>query len=489
MHAQEVIETLRQKNYLISPDALKVILGSQNPEELATLALENAKEKLTIELDDLKIKGKSKFVEEKTEVRIERTDFKPLARDIETRIKLHKNLDNRTSGTLEDFVGYFRSRYEQIADILKPRAGNEATSIVDLKKKVGESVRLIVMVNEKRKTKNGHYLLTLEDLTGQVTALIPASNRGLISFGDTIVLDEVIAVDGRKSKELFIIDSILQPDLPIREQKTIEEDILLAALSDFHIGSNLFMQKNFENFIAWLNGDFGDEKLRELASKVKYITIAGDLVDGIGVYPGQEDELSLTDIYEQYEAFSDYIKQIPEYIHIIISPGNHDAVKTADPQPPIPEELLPDMYKMSNVTMVPSPAMVELHGLKTLVYHGTSMDDIIAAIPTLNYDQIEKVMIETLRRRHLHIIYGEKPITPESKDNLTISEIPDIFHTGHIHKNAYEKYRGVICVNSGTWQEVTPYQVRLGHKPTPCILPLISMKAGKINVVRFDRAI
>ena len=489
MQAKDVIETLRQKNYLISPEALKAILSSENPEELAALALENAKDKLTIDLENLKVREKVKFVGEDTKVRVERTDFKPLAKDIETMVKLHKNSNNRTSGTLEDFVDYFRSRYEQLADILRMRGGNEVTSIVNVKTKQIEKARIIVMVSEKRKTKNGHILLNVEDLTGVMAALIPANNKNMLSFGESLVLDEVIAIDGRRSKELFIIDNIYQPEMPLKEVKTTKEDVILATLSDFHIGSKLFMQKNFENFIAWIKGDFGDEKLRELASRVKYITIAGDLVDGIGVYPGQEEELNLTDIYEQYQAFSDYIQQIPEYIHIIISPGNHDAVKAADPQPPIPEELLPDLYKMDNVTMVPSPAMVEIHGLKTLVYHGTAFDDIIAAVPTLNYEQIEKVMIETLKRRHLHPIYGEKPITPESNDNLVIREIPDIFHTGHIHKNAYERYRGVVCVNSGTWQEVTPYQVRLGHKPTPCILPLISMNSGKINVVRFDKAI
>jgi DNA polymerase II small subunit len=489
MNASEVIGNLHQKGYLISPDALKVILDSENPEELALLVLENAKDKLAIDLEDLKVREKINPVEDTVKVSVERTDFKPIAKDIATRIKLHKNSDNQTSGTLEDFVGYFQNRYSQLSDILMTRAGNEVVSIADLKKKAGSKVRLIVMVSEKRRTKNGHVLLILEDMSGTVTALVPASNQSLISSSGNILLDEVIAVDGRKSKDLFIIDAVFEPDLPLKDVKTIDEDIMLATLSDFHIGSKLFMQKNFENFIAWINGDFGDEKLRELASKVKYITIAGDLVDGIGVYPGQEEELSLTDIYEQYEAFSDYMQQIPDYIHIIISPGNHDAVKAADPQPPIPKELVPELYKMSNITFIPSPATIELHGLKTLIYHGTSFDGTIAAMPGLNYEQVEKVMVETLKKRHLHPIYGEKPITPEKRDHLVISEIPDIFHAGHIHKNAYEKYRGVICVNSGAWQETTPYQVKLGHKPTPCILPLIGMKSGKINVVRFDKVI
>jgi DNA polymerase II small subunit len=489
MEAQKIIESLRQKNYLVSPEALKAILESENPEELISLALENAKESLTIDLDDLKLRGKAKMAEEKVEVRVESTKFKSLAKDIESRVRPHRNSDNTTTGTLDDFVGYFRSRYDQLSGILKGREGNSLANMADLSKKSGEKVRIIGMVSDKRRTKNGHILLIMEDLTGTATVLIPASNRDLIDFGGSIVLDEVISINGRMSKELFIADSILQPEIPIKDVKTIEEDILLATLSDFHIGSKLFMQKNFENFIAWLNGDFGDDKARELASRVKYVTIAGDLVDGIGIYPGQEEELNITDIYEQYEAFSDYIQQIPEYVHVIISPGNHDAVKAADPQPAIPKELLPELHKLDNITLIPSPGTVDIHGLKTLVYHGTSLDDIIAAIPSLNYDHIEKVMVETLRRRHLHPIYGEKPITPETRDHLVINEIPDIFHVGHIHKNAYEKYRGVICINSGTWQEVTPYQIKLGHKPTPCILPLVSMNSGKINVIRFDRMI
>ena len=110
MQASEVIENLRQKGYLISPEALKAILDSKNPEELANLALDNAKEKLAIDLNDLKAKETVKPIE-KTEVRIERTDFKPFAKEIESQVKLHKNSDNKTSGTLEDFVGYFQSRY------------------------------------------------------------------------------------------------------------------------------------------------------------------------------------------------------------------------------------------------------------------------------------------------------------------------------------------------------------------------------------------
>ena len=63
-----------------------------------------------------------------------------------------------------------------------------------------------------------------------------------------------------------------------------------------------------------------------MASKVKYVIIAGDLVDGVGIYPSQQEELEIKEIVAQYEEFCRLIKQIPADKQIIICPGNHDAV-------------------------------------------------------------------------------------------------------------------------------------------------------------------
>lgn len=343
------------------------------------------------------------------------------------------------------------------------------------------------MISEKKITKNGHILFKLEDLTGTINALVPVSNKRLLAFCSSLLLDDVIGIEGKLSNELFIIDQIFQPDIPQKETKTTEEDINLVLISDMQIGSELFLRKNFEKFLSWLKGEVGDEKAREQAGKVKYLTVCGDVVDGIGIYPGQENGLEITDIFEQYKMFSDFMLEVPDYIHVVVCPGNHDAVKTADPQPKLPKDLIPDLYDRDNVTLIGSPGMVEVHGLKTLMYHGTSFDDIIAELPHTSYDQSESVMIESLKRRHVHPIYGGKPITPGKKDHLIIEETPDIFHTGHIHRNGYANYKGVICINSGTWQQVTPYEIKLGHKPTPCILPIVEMKYGRINVLHFDR--
>ena len=64
-----------------------------------------------------------------------------------------------------------------------------------------------------------------------------------------------------------------------------------------------------------------------LDDDINYLVIAGDVVDGIGIFPGQDKELAISDIYEQYEKAAQYLNAVPKHIKIIISPGNHDAVR------------------------------------------------------------------------------------------------------------------------------------------------------------------
>lgn len=487
MDALAVIRELQDKGLLITPEAHALITGSENPEELARIALENLNGKRVLEPSDFGPREHTKIKDAALEqVTVVRTYFKPFARDVEPDVRMLDREGGTSTGTIDDFYAYFRDRFGQIAEMLRRRGGNDLADVENARKR-GEKCRIIVMLDERRPSKNGHLLLRVEDLTASITALIPAGNPKLIAEGNQLVSDEVVALHGRVSKDLFIVDEIMQPEIPIKDTRRAEEPVLLAALSDIHIGSKLFMRKHFEKVVAWLHGDIGDEKQREAAGRVKYLTIAGDIVDGIGIYPSQEDELEITDIYEQYNAFGRYLEQIPDYVEVIIAPGNHDAVRNADYQPPLPKELLPDSYNMKNFHFVGSPATVSLHGVSTLMYHGTSFDDVIKCVNGTSYDRIDKVMEEVLRRRHLHPIYGGKPIIPESTDRLVISEVPDIFHTGHVHKNSYSNYRGVLCIGSGTWQSTTPYQLKQGHVPTPCILPVVDLSMAKISVLHFDR--
>ncbi len=57
-----------------------------------------------------------------------------------------------------------------------------------------------------------------------------------------------------------------------------------------------------------------------------------------------------------------------------------------------------------------------------------------------------------------------------------IDEVPDIFHVGHVHQAQLDTYRGVLLVNSGSWQRQTPFQASVGMVPNPGIAIMINLK-------------
>jgi DNA polymerase II small subunit len=211
--------------------------------------------------------------------------------------------------------------------------------------------------------------------------------------------------------------------------------------------------------------------------------LAGDVVDGIGVYPRQEEELLIDDIFKQYEAAAKLLAQIPEHIKIIIAPGNHDAVRPAEPQPAISKNLAGGLYELNSV-MVGNPARISIHGVDFLVYHGRSFDDIVAAVPGLDRHNPTSIMIKLLQKRHLAPIYGGRTaISPEQQDYMVVEEVPDVFHCGHIHVQGYTRYREVSVINSGTFQEMTNYMRQLGVKPTPGIVPVLDLQTHQTKVI------
>jgi len=136
--------------------------------------------------------------------------------------------------------------------------------------------------------------------------------------------------------------------------------------------------------------------------------------------------------------------------------------------------------------MVGNPSMVSLNDVKVLMFHGQSIDDIVRTTPGLSYDQPAKVMRHLLQARHLSPIYGSTtPIAPELEDMLTIDEVPDIFHTGHVHVMEMEFYRGVLMLNSGTWQSQTPFQASVGINPTPGVAVIVNLNNFKVFVKDF----
>jgi DNA polymerase II small subunit len=206
------------------------------------------------------------------------------------------------------------------------------------------------------------------------------------------------------------------------------------------------------------------------------VIIGGDIVDGVGVFPNQEFELVESNIYKQYEMVSKRIASIPDHLRVFAIPGNHDSTRQALPQPMIPKKYADSLYNLKNVTMLGDPSLIRLNGVSILVYHGRSLDDVLATTPGLSYERPADAMKVLLKARHLAPIFGSRtPIAPETEDHLVIEQVPDIFHAGHVHSVGIESYKGTIIINSGTWQAQTGYQANLGIMPRPGLVPIVNL--------------
>ncbi|WP_405274207.1 DNA-directed DNA polymerase II small subunit [Methanobrevibacter sp.] len=379
-----------------------------------------------------------------------------------------------TSGELENLISYFKSRYEKLENILSKRPElRNYTKIADIDDSQ-ESLSLILMVREIRTSKNGHKIVEFEDDTGTISILFSQNKEDLFAEAEKLVRDEVVGVIANKSNDSNFAfgQEIINPGVLRVPDK--EMDFGIVFLSDVHIGSLTFLEDAFNRFIDWINCEYGDENQRRVAEDVKYLIIGGDIVDGIGVYPNQDQELVIKDITEQYNEAARFLGNIRSDIKIIIAPGNHDASRVAEPQPAVPEEYAKALYELDNVEFISNPGVVSLDGINVLIYHGRSFDDLVMAVKEFTYEKSDFLMEELLKKRHLAPIYGERtPLASELEDYLVIDEVPDIFHTGHIHVNSYRRFNGIHLINSGTFQTQTSFQKIHNIEPTPAEVPVI----------------
>ncbi|MEM0146939.1 MAG: metallophosphoesterase [Candidatus Micrarchaeaceae archaeon] len=428
---------------------------------------------------------------------VKNADFKPIAKDMHIRYAYEESRIEFVNSSPYDFADHFNNRFEKLKRIIATGRQLTVTNIENFSSYLsGREVSTIGMVYDKKITKNGHVLVTLEDQTGSINVLFakPKKREGSFSrfSGDSSALynmamriarDDVILIRGKLSKGLLIASAFSWPDIPVRPRKQSEDDFAIAMISDVHVGHKLFLEKQFSNMLRWLNG--GIEYKKELAGKIKFAVFCGDIADGIGVYPSQEKELVINDIYAQYSLFFELLKGIPDYIEVFVLPGNHDAVRRADPQPELDRELA--RYNTGNVHLITNPSLLKLEDINLLAYHGESLDSIIRAVPGSSYARPEEAMVEILKRRHLSSIYGENPIVSSKDDTLTIEEVPDILLMGHIHKNGAVDYHGTLLVNSGTWQARTSFQIKQGHIPSPALLPVYETNTRRLNVLDFNK--
>ena len=400
--------------------------------------------------------------------------------------------------TVADFVGYFSSRYKELEKIIRNRP--ELKSITSINRIIGKKERenssIIGIVTDKRYTKNQHIILTIEDLSGQINVLISKNRPDLYEEAEAIVLDEVIGVSGVNGENILFANKIVWPDCIYKELKKSPKEEYACFLSDLHVGSTDFLGEDFEKFLNWINGKSGTGPQKEIASKIKYIFIAGDLVDGVGIYPDQDYDLEIQDIYEQYNQCAGLLSKIPKNINIILCPGNHDAVRIAEPQPVLQKEFIEKITMLPNVTFVSNPGIVTIgkaegfSGFDVLLYHGYSFDYFVSNVASIReqggYDRPDIIMKFLLKRRHLAPSHTSTLYVPDAnKDPLVIDKTPDFFITGHIHKSAVAQYKNTTLICGSCWQKKTAFQEKMGHHPDPCFVPVVNLQTRKIKIMRF----
>jgi DNA polymerase II small subunit len=400
---------------------------------------------------------------------------------------------------VQHFVSHFNERYKAMERFLSQRM--ELTNLMSINRILGkrerENVSMIGLVQDKQITKNGNIMLNLEDPTGKIKVLINKTKPNLYEFGQDIVLDEVIGLNGVNSDKIVFANAVVLPDIP--NDKTLKkcpDDAYAVFLSDLHVGSTYFLRGGFMKFLDWINCRSGSEEQQAIAKKVKYIIIAGDLVDGVGVYPRQEKELVTLDIFEQYEQCAELLKQIPSHIPLIICPGNHDAMRLSEPQLELYKDFSEAIWELPNAIMVSNPANVTIHktkgfkGFDVLMYHGYSFDYYVPNVNSIRiaggYERPDLIMKFLLQRRHLAPSHSSTLYMPDpEKDSLVIERVPDFFVTGHIHYSSVAHYRNVTMICGSCWQARTSFQEKMGHKPQPCRVPIVDLKTRNVKILKF----
>ncbi len=458
----QIIEFFQEKGMLIDPKALEMIMEKS----LGTLIVKLVN-------NETLSQG---YVKEGDVLKIISSQLETLSTVNEIDISGIK-----ANSSVDDFRKVFMDRYRKLKSIVITAGKMRGvTDIANVKKMPSGFVRTVGMVSDVSITKNGHKKFRIEDLDDHIDVIITSKNA---LHRELILNDEVLGVigskpemrnDSMKSEPVIFANEIVRPDVPSRiVDDTGREPEYIGSISDIHVGSKTFLSDSFVKMVDWIKSSGED------AARMKHLILSGDVVDGIGVYPGQENDLEILNPYEQYEQLAEYVNEIPSDVTVYIMPGNHDTVRLAEPQPAFSQKIR-GMFN-SNARFLPNPYNLALKGKNITVYHGMALNDLVELIPGGSMSSIGTAIELMLKRRYMGSSYGGKtPIIPSEQDFHVMDKVPDIFITGHIHGHHLGNYNGVRYVNSSTWQSQTEFQKMMNFAPDPCILTMFDLNSRQV---------
>ena len=465
MKIEEVIEVANELGYII-PTNIIGVFRNKEIEILKDELIDFLKKQNSILIDKEKIIDflKNRVIEEKEE---------NINSDIE--VIYGTSYSSKVKG-VNDFRNYLVNRYTKLHNLLIKKVGSASIPNIStlrsqlLGKNPPKSAYVIGMIYSK-KIFEEYIILEIEDTTGRITStLYKSRNQNLYDLLTKIPLDIVVGLKISVSKERrLFIDDIILPRQKIQTKtrnKDQEEPIYIALISDLHVGSKKFNSDLFDDFIDLMKGETDNEDIKNIIRRTYYVSIAGDIVDGVGVYPGQEKDLEIDNLWDQYDEAYRLLRKIPNKMTVIVIPGNHDASRNSLPQPPIFKKFAGKFYSDSRFQMLGNPANICLHGENMIVYHGDFIQDILSSTPGLDMEDIKKaskIMVET---SHLApTLTLNTKLFPEKQDWLIIPPKTRFIHFGHTHKFDLANIGGIYVFNTGTFQEQTNYQKMLKIVP------------------------
>ena len=205
-----------------------------------------------------------------------------------------------TEGRKEDINAFFNNRFQRISAMIRQQGlPNRPISISKLMQErrsrsgYSTSTTIIGMVNDPKYTKKGHFMFVLEDEGGATDCICYKEEDNpnpIIKTG--LMQDDVIAITGSfiDNNDIFRVDEFHRPPLRRHQKKSSEDGISVAFLSDIHVGSKTFLEAQWIKMVEWFHND-------PLAKTIKYLILSGDVVDGVGIYPNQDKELAIKDLY------------------------------------------------------------------------------------------------------------------------------------------------------------------------------------------------
>ncbi|PVU99328.1 hypothetical protein BB559_000801 [Furculomyces boomerangus] len=187
-------------------------------------------------------------------------------------------------------------------------------------------------------------LVWLEDETGRINVI--SDPKGKIPV---LITGMVVSVLGSSTKDgRFVVEDVEYAGMPVqspvldvsKDRQKHGKSEYVAIVSGFGVTGDSGVSRNMQLLADFLGGLLGGEEMRELSSKIGSLIVAGNSIDGRGVYGGKINEkmgkLGLRNTNDNvlgrevvvekrsYVELDNYLSQIAGILPVILMPGDTD---------------------------------------------------------------------------------------------------------------------------------------------------------------------